>query len=263
MSFNVSVVNLQLKIRLVQATSLTAKVKGSWRNPQRNLLRLRKVEEIIRANPNLIWASDFVDTTTEFVASSMSMMLQHDDDENGIHGNSLCKLVTGLYSKIRLHHEAEIVSQIDKYIRRIFNKLVQWRGQWIKVMHQFVKPSSRKCENSIGHFRKSRLGTISKWTRLYIFTYPSNVWEVPDAPFWKSWRVNKNIDWVRSYNTFVVEGVLGIKMFLRHAYNMKHLKFWVFDQKIKIDPQSGLTWLIISNWSSLLFFSNVWFAMGT
>lgn len=93
--------------------------------PKISSLLLMKLEMVIRGSDTKIFDPTFLlavsremqDTTIELGC------------ENETHQLQLVHLVCLMYTKVRLPHEASLISEVDSYIRRIYTKLVTYKNQ--------------------------------------------------------------------------------------------------------------------------------------
>ncbi len=107
------------------------KSKGFLKTPSQDLSDLLlKIETMIRDNAEKIFSPAFLPAVQDQVhKSGIKPNLFGGDDHSEDHKSDLVHYATALYLKIRLHHEATIMSEIDKYIRRSFTKLITHKHQ--------------------------------------------------------------------------------------------------------------------------------------
>lgn len=83
---------------------------------------------MIRTNVDKVFLPGFVKFAVEEILFTHKVIFDTGKDHSE-HDSDLIQLIASHYLKIRLRHEASILSEVDHYIRRSLTKLIIFKNQ--------------------------------------------------------------------------------------------------------------------------------------
>ena len=102
------------------------------KTPSEDLVEiLTKVEVLLRDNEDKMFSDAFV----QVILNEMEQYVKDHGEmfgglsHNAEHKGTIMQHACALYLKARLHHEAQKISAVEKYIRRSFTKLILFQNQ--------------------------------------------------------------------------------------------------------------------------------------
>ena len=108
---------------------VTIKNRGGLKAPSKRVFDVCfHIEQMIRTNKDKIFLPGFIERVIQEILFDHFVHFA-DTTDHTEHKKEILKLVAVYYLKLRLKHEATILSEVDNYIRRTFTKLITFKNQ--------------------------------------------------------------------------------------------------------------------------------------